>query len=155
MTLIEYRREREEFDVNTTEEVIDKMIDNNGTIRFMNVMRWWLSRFNNGETDLFTWQAQQTKQLDLTANLTGKRFVPWYFHPISNEGQANNKKIDIQAHHVKRLYGVMMARILQGDTLVPNMYNTCSWFKHNAWAVDSMPQKYSYDLIWLLHFVDD
>lgn len=40
MTLIEYRREREEFDVNTTEEVIDKMIDNNGTIRFMNVMRW-------------------------------------------------------------------------------------------------------------------
>jgi len=58
-----------------------------------------------------------------------------------NEGQANNKKIDIQAHHVKRLYGVMMARILQGDTLVPNMYNTCSWFKHNAWLVDSMPQK--------------
>ena len=40
MTLIEYRREREEFDVNTTEEVIDIMIDNNGTIRFMNVMRW-------------------------------------------------------------------------------------------------------------------
>ena len=40
MTLIEYRREREEFDVNTTEEMFDKMIDNNGTVRFMNVMRW-------------------------------------------------------------------------------------------------------------------
>ena len=45
----------------------------NGTIRFMGVMRWCLPRFDDGETDLFTWQAQQmsnylrhllTKQLD-------------------------------------------------------------------------------------------
>ena len=61
-----------------------------------------------------------TKQLDLTTNLSEKQFVPWYFHPILNEGEKNdNKKIDIQPHHVKRLYRVMMVWMLQGDTSVP------------------------------------
>ena len=37
-----------------------------------------------------------TKQLDLTTNLPEKQFVPWYFHPILNEGEKDdNKKIDI------------------------------------------------------------
>ena len=60
--------------VDITEEGINSMKDSsNGTIRFMGVMRWCLPRFDDGETDLFTWQAQQmsnylrhllTKQLD-------------------------------------------------------------------------------------------
>ena len=35
------------------------------------------------------------------------------------------------------------------------MYNTFSWFNHNAPAVDIMPRDCLQDLTWLLHFVDD
>ena len=107
-----------------TEEEINSMKDSNGTIRFKDVMRWRLPRFDDGETDLFTWQAHRmsdylrhllTKQLDdITTNplKLEKRFVLRFFHSLLNEGEAENKKIDIKPHHVERLYGVMMARIL-------------------------------------------
>ena len=42
-------------------------------------------------------------------------FIPRFFHPILKEGEAENKKVDIEPHHVKRLYGVMMAQMLQCD----------------------------------------
>ena len=42
MTPIPFTGEREEFDVDITEEEINNMNDSNGTIRFMNVMRWCL-----------------------------------------------------------------------------------------------------------------
>ena len=94
----------------------------------MNVMRWCLPRFGDGNSNnigLFTWQAQHmsnylcyllTKQLDVTTNLEKpeKQFVPRYFHPILNEGENENKRKDIEPHHVKRLYlyGVMMTQML-------------------------------------------
>jgi len=164
MEPIPYTGEREEFDVRISEEEINSMKDSNGTIRFMNVMRWCLPRFDDGETDLFTWQAHRmsnylrhllTKQLDVTTNPPEKRFVPRFFHPLLNEGEDESKKVDIEPHHVERLYGVMMARMLQGDASVPDMYTTRSWFKHNAPAVESMPRNCLQDLIRLLHFVDD
>ena len=121
----------------TTEAEINSMKDSNGTIRFKNVMRWRLPRFDDGTNtntsyDLFTWQAHRmcnylhhllTKQLDVTTNplKPKKRFVPHFFHPILKEGEDESKKIDIKPHHVERLYGVMMARMLQGDTSVPDM----------------------------------
>jgi hypothetical protein len=40
MTPITFTGEREEFDVNITEGEMNNMKDSNGTIRFMNVMRW-------------------------------------------------------------------------------------------------------------------
>ena len=40
MTPIPFTGEREEFDVNITEGEMNNMKDSNGTIRFMNVMRW-------------------------------------------------------------------------------------------------------------------
>ena len=79
-----------------------------------------------------------TKQLDVTTNPPEKRFIPRFFHPILNEGEDKSKKVDIKPHHVERLYGVMMARMLQGNTSIKDMYTTRSWFKHNAPAVDSM-----------------
>ena len=42
MEPIPYTGEREEFDVDITEEGINSMKDSNGTIQFMNVMRWCL-----------------------------------------------------------------------------------------------------------------
>ena len=42
-------------------------------------------------------------------------FIPRFFHPILKEGGLENKKVDIEPHHVKRLYGVLMAQMLQGD----------------------------------------
>ena len=39
ITLIEYRREREEFDVNITNKELNNTKDSNGTIQFMNVMQ--------------------------------------------------------------------------------------------------------------------
>ena len=118
MTPIPFTGEREEFDVAATEEEINSMKDSNGTIRFMNVMRWCLPRFDDGtntntSSDLFTWQAQRmsnylrhllTKQLDITTNpeKPEKRFVPRFFHPILNEGEdESNKTIDIEPHHVE------------------------------------------------------
>ena len=77
MEPIPYTGEREEFDVRISEEEINSMKDANGTLRFMDVMRWCLPRFDDGETDLFTWQAHRmsnylrhllTKQLDTTTN---------------------------------------------------------------------------------------
>ena len=41
-----------------SKEEINSMQDSNGTIWFMDVMRWCLPRFDNGKTDLFTWQTQ-------------------------------------------------------------------------------------------------
>ena len=88
MAPIPFTGEREEFDVDITEEEINSMKDSNGTIQFiMDVMRWCLPRFDNGETDLFTWQAQQImsnylrhvltkQQLDITTNPLEKRCVP-------------------------------------------------------------------------------
>ena len=125
------------------------MKDSNSTIRFMDIIRWWLLCFDNGETDLFTWQAQQlsnylhhllTKQLDVTTNpeKPEKRLVPQFFHPILNDWEDESKKINIEPHHVERLYGVMMARMLQGDASIKDMYSSWSWFKHNAPAVDSI-----------------
>ena len=93
-------------------------------------MRWCLPHFDNGETDLFTWQAQYmsnylchllTKQLDVPTNLEKpeKRFVPWYFHSILKEGEDdNNEKIGIKPHHVEWLYCVMMAWMLQGGASI-------------------------------------
>ena len=49
----------------------------------------------------------------------------------------------------------MMARMLQGDTSIKDMYSTRSWFNHNAPAVDSMPRDCLQDLTRLFHFVDD
>ena len=140
----------------------------------MNVMQWCLPQFdnldnnnNNNKLDQFTWQAQQmsnylrhllTQQLDMMTNpeKPEKRFVPQFFHPILNNGVDECKKIDIELHHVKRLYGVMMARMLQDDTsVVKDIYSTMSWFNHNAPAVDSMPRDCLQDLTRLLHFVDD
>lgn len=63
----------------------------------------------------------QTKQLDITTNLEKPErtlFVPHYFHPILKDGEDESRKIDIEPHHVERLHGVMMARMLQGDTSV-------------------------------------
>ena len=77
MEPIPYTGEREEFNVDITEEEINSMEDSNGTIRFKDVMQWCLPRFDDGETDLFTWQAHRmsnylrhllTKQLDVTTN---------------------------------------------------------------------------------------
>ena len=83
-------------------------------------------------------------------------FVLCYFHPILKEGEYDNNKNDIKPHHVKQLYGVMMARTLQGSTLDSHMYNLKRWFKHNEpAAVDSMPCGCLQDLIQLLHFIDD
>ena len=45
--------------------------------------------------------------------------------------------------------------MIQGDTSVLEMYGTCSWFIHNAPAVDSMPCNCLHDLTRLLHFVND
>ena len=59
MTSIKYTGGREELDVNATEENIDNMKDSNGKIWFIKVMRWCLPCFDNGEIDLFTWQAQR------------------------------------------------------------------------------------------------
>ena len=100
----------------------------------MNVMRWCLPQFgdgknnnnNNNNIGLFTWQAQHimsmsnylcyllTKQLDVTTNLEKpeKQFVPRNFNSILNEGENENKRKDIEPHHVKRLYGVMMTQML-------------------------------------------
>ena len=73
-----------------SEEEINSMKDSNDTIWFMDVMRWYLPRFDDGKTDLFTCQTQQmsnylrhllTKQHDITTNLEKpeKRFVPRFF----------------------------------------------------------------------------
>ena len=56
---------------------------------------------------------------------------------------------------IERLYRVMMARMLQGDMSVPDMYSTRRWFNHNAPAVDSIPRDCLLDLTQLLHFVYD
>ena len=97
-----------------------------------------------------------TKQLDVSyPEEHEKRFVPRNSHPILNEGEDKNKKIDIQPCHVEQLYGVMIAQMLLADTQVPFTYNTFSWFNHNAPAVDIMPRDCLQDLTWLLHFVDD
>ena len=98
-----------------------------------------------------------TKQLGVRTDLEKpkKRFVPRLFHPILKDGEDGSKKIDIERHHVKRLYGVMMARMLQGNISVKSIYSTWSWFNHNAPAVDSMPRDCLQDLTRLLHFVDD
>ena len=77
--------------------------------------------------------------------------MPYYFHPILKDGEYESKKIYIEPHHVERLYSVMMARMLQGNTSVKDMYSTCSWFKHNSPAVDSMPHDCLQDLTQLLH----
>jgi hypothetical protein len=82
MTPIPYTAGRGKFDVDITEEGINSMKDSNGTIRFMNVMRWCLPQFDDGtnintSSNLFTWQAHQmsnylrhllTKQLDITTD---------------------------------------------------------------------------------------
>ena len=44
--------------------------------------------------------------------------MPSYFHSILKEGEDESKKIDIKPHHVEQLYGVMMARMLQGNMFV-------------------------------------
>ena len=73
-----------------------------------------------------------TKQLDVTTDpeKPKKLFAPYYFHhPISSkEGEDNNKKKDIKPHHANQFYNVMMAWMLQGNFLVPSMYNSKSWF---------------------------
>ena len=82
-----------------------------------------------------------TKHFDKATNplKPKKHFFPHFFHPILKEGEDESKKTNIKPHHVKQLYGEMMARMLQGDKLIENMYSTRSWFNHNALAVDSMP----------------
>ena len=45
--------------------------------------------------------------------------------------------------------------MIQGDTSALEMYGTCSWFFHNAPAVDSMLKDCLQDLTRLFHFVDD
>jgi len=61
------------------------------------------------------------KQFDVTTDpdKPEKKFVFQYFHPILNEGEDDNKKIDIEAHHVEHYLfgygGVMMARVMQGN----------------------------------------
>ena len=42
MTHIPFTGEKEELDVNITQEEINTMKDSNESIRFMNVMRWCL-----------------------------------------------------------------------------------------------------------------
>ena len=71
-----------------------------------------------------------------------EKFVPWYFHPILNEGEDgnnNNNKVDIKPYYIEWLYGVMMTRMLQGNMSVPDMNSSRSWFKHNIQAVNNMP----------------
>ena len=97
-----------------------------------------------------------TKQLDITTNLeAGETIRSAFFRPILNKGEDDNKKVDIKPHHFERLYGVMIAQMLQDDASIKDMYSSWSWFKHNAPAVDSMPRNCLQDLIRLLHFVDD
>tara|TARA_B110001452_G_C14882242_1_gene308404 strand:- start:7 stop:303 length:297 start_codon:yes stop_codon:yes gene_type:complete len=77
-----------------------------------------------------------TKQLGVTTNpeRLEKRFVSRYFHLILKEGDDDKKKEDIiEPHHIKQLYAVMMARMLQDDTSVKNMYrySTWSWFNQS------------------------
>ena len=123
--------------------------------------RWYLPRFNNGNTNnniinLFTWQAQSMS--NYLQYLLTKNVCPLLFPYASNikEGEYDNNKNDIKPHHVKQLYGVMMTRRLQGSTLDSHMYNLKRWFKHNEpAAVDSMPCGCLQDLIQLLHFIDD
>ena len=71
------------------------------------------------------------------------------------EGEDESKRKDIEPHHVARLYGIIMARMLSGDPSIVNMYDSRSWFNHCAPAVESMPRDCLQDLYRLLHFVDD
>ena len=84
------------------------------------------------------------KQLDVTTDpeKAKKRFAPQYFHTILKEVEDANKRKnnDIGPQLLEQLYRVMMARILQGSMLVPHIYNSKSWFKHNTPVVDVMPR---------------
>ena len=71
------------------------------------------------------------------------------------EGEEGSKKKDIKPHYVAQLYGVMMARMLSGDSSIVNMYNSKIWFNQCAPAVKSMPQDCLQNMYGLLHFVDD
>ena len=66
ITLIEYRREREEFDVNITNKELNNTKDSNGTIQFMNVMQWCLPWFDNGEINLFTLRGKHKEWVIIT-----------------------------------------------------------------------------------------
>ena len=100
------------------------------------------------------------KQLDVTTDLekAKKRFAPQYFHTILKEVEdANKRKNDIGPQLLEQLYRVMMARILQGSMLVPHMYNSKSWFKHNTLAVNRvvcLVSAYRISYNCLLHFDD-
>ena len=166
---IPFEGDQEEFDVDITPAELEELKDDQGVIRFEKVMEWCMPRFdddgNGEEMDLFKWQAKRmsnylryllTKDLGETDDdQPEKRFKPRFFHPILEEGEDESKRKDIEPHHVARLYGIIMARMLSGDPSIVNMYDSRSWFNHCAPAVESMPRNCLQDLYRLLHFVDD
>ena len=166
---IPFEGDQEEFDVDITPEELDQLKDDQGVIRFENVMEWCMPPYdddgNGDEMGLFIWQAKRmsnclryllTKELDLTDDdQPEKQFKPRFFHPILEEGKDKSKRKDIEPHHIALLYGVMMARMLSGDPSIVNMYDSRSWFNHCGPAIESMPRDCLQDLYLLLHFVVD
>ena len=76
----------------------------------------WTSYYDDGETDQFIYMASTPYE---------QLLPPSTNETILKEGEAENKKkVNIKPHHVKHLFGVMMAQMLQGDASIkiPTMH---------------------------------
>ena len=131
-----YTGPNKEFDVKISDEEIEALKDDDGMIRYWKVFEWSLACFKNidavdvdnsvynnasnepktptkpdGEIDFDSLYAWQAKRMSNYLHYLIKRynFKPRYFDPFHEKPE---KRKDIEAHHIQRLYGVFMNRSL-------------------------------------------
>ena len=101
------------------------MKDDNGTVWYYKVLEWMLPKFSEEEggkltLTLFEWQAARMNNylkwlLIKDLNAGERRFKLHYFAPLVED---KSKRKVIEAHHVARLYGIMMARTQHDGSMV-------------------------------------
>jgi len=141
---IPFSGDTEEFDVNITDEELEKLKDESGDIRFYKVMEWLLPDFD-GES-FWEWLAARMRNYMLYL-MDEKEWKPRYYDPSVDNV--------ILADHVTRFFGSQSSRMLRGFPSINKTWSTRESLDAIGVVKESMPKDAFRDLYRCLHFTDD
>ena len=142
---IEWSGRNNEFSVNITPEEIRLLMDDRREIRYEKVFEWCLPKFgdDNNET-LFEFQSARMRNY-MKKRMIEDAWAPKYF----------SWENEIEADHVARFYGAMLAKMLCGNRSINQIFCTREIFNAVPSIQESMPKNALEDMTSCLHYSDD
>ena len=142
---IEWSGRNNEFSVNITPEEIRLLMDDRREIRYEKVFEWCLPKFgDDNDQSLFEFQSARMRNY-MKKRMIEDAWAPKYY----------SWENEIEADHVARFYGAMLAKMLCGNRSINQIFCTREIFNAVPSIQESMPKNALEDMTSCLHYSDD